>query len=205
MANQKIILVVDDMAENLTLLRSMLSDYFDVRLAKSAKMALGLLSNLQVDLILLDIEMPGMSGFEFLRQISERSLNNKDTPVIFVTSHANREFIHEAAKIGVRGYLLKPIGAETLYEKIGSVIGMPEGKTNTMEEKLKTLLLAAGSGDSAMAESLTNELLVMARSQEDQIRSSMEAVAELIQAFEYEKGIIKIQEFLHNLSLNRMW
>ena len=205
MANRKIILIVDDATETLTLLRSMLNDYFDVRVAKSAKMALGLLGNLHVDLILLDIEMPGMSGFEFLRQLKERKSTNKDTPVIIITSHSNKKFIDEAIGAGAKGYLLKPIKSDTLYEKIGTVIGMPESATNTMEEKLKMLLSAVGSGDSSQAESLTRELLVMARPREEQIRSSMEEIAKLILAFDYEKGLVKIQEFIHNLSLNRMW
>ena len=205
MANQKIVLVVDDMAENLTIMRSLLNNYFDVRLAKSSKLALGLLSNLKVDLVLLDIEMPGMSGFELLRRLKERDSNNKDTPVIFVTSHADKRLINEAINHGAREYILKPIQAEALYKKIDAVIGMPESRTQTLEEKLKSLITAVGSGDGVRAESITRELFTIAETHEDQIRESMEKIAELILAFEYEKGIKKIQELLHNLSLNRMW
>ena len=207
MTDKKIILAVDDMPENLTILRSMLQKYFDIRVVKSAKMALALLDDLRVDLILLDIEMPGMSGFDFLKRLTETNLNNKDTPVIFVTSHANKEFIAQAVSSGAKDYLLKPIKAEMLYKKIDSVIGMPVEKTvsEQLEEKLNSLISAAAVGDSTRAEALTKELLAIAAAQDLQIRFSMELVAKLIMAFDYEQGIVKIREFLHNLHLKRKW
>ncbi|MDR0463658.1 MAG: response regulator, partial [Treponema sp.] len=66
MADKKIILAVDDMPENLMLLGSLLESYFDVRLAKSADMAMNVLNKTKVDLILLDIVMPEMLGFDFM-------------------------------------------------------------------------------------------------------------------------------------------
>ena len=203
MKERKIILAVDDMPESLTLLRSILKDYFDIRVAKSAKMALGLLNNLQVALILLDIEMPGMSGFEFLRQVNVKDSLNKDTPVIFVTSHADKKFISQALDNGAKGYLLKPIKADALYKKIDAVIGMPENKNSLLEKKLNSLMVAAASGDSGQVESLAKELLVITKGQEAHIHSTMEDIAKLMLNFDYEKGIIKIKELLHNLSLKR--
>ena len=204
---KKIILAVDDMSENLTLLRTLLQDHFDIRLVKSAKMALALLDNLRVDLILLDIEMPGMSGFDFLKRLVETHPDNKHTPVIFVTSHADKDFFAQAVNSGARDYLLKPIKAETLYKKIDAVIGMPAEKTvsGQLEEKLNDLIAAAASGDSMRAESLTKELLDIAAAQDLQIRYSMDLIAKLIMAFDYEQGIAKIREFLHNLYLKRKW
>ena len=55
MSDRKIILAVDDMPESLTIMRTLLQDYFDIRLAKTGKLALNLLENTKVDLIFLDI------------------------------------------------------------------------------------------------------------------------------------------------------
>ena len=203
MSTKKIILVVDDMPENLTLIRSLLKDYFDVRLAKSGKMALGLLENLKVDLILLDVEMPGMSGFEFLRQLDDKDSLNRKTPVIFITSHGERDLINDAINAGAKDYLLKPINAEALFKKIDNVIGMPEIKTSPLEGNLKFLLSAAESGDSEQIESIVKVLLEITRSKDERIRNSMEDIAKLMYDFDYEKGIKKTNEFLHNLSLHR--
>ena len=202
MTDRKIILAVDDMSENLTLLRSMLEDYFDIRLAKSAKMALTLLDNTVVDLILLDIEMPGMSGFEFLRQLRLVNSKNKDTPVIFVTSHAKADLITQAINSGAKDYLLKPIKADALYKKIDAVIGMPEDKTDPLEKKLKALMSAAVSGDSSRAESIMAELKNHVLGQNVHKRRFVEDIGNFIHAFDYEKGINKIKEFLVYLSLN---
>ena len=126
MTGKKIILAVDDMPENLMLLGSLLEKYFDVRLAKSADMALNILGRIKVDLILLDIVMPEMSGFEFLNLLYSRNSLNKKAPVIFITSHADLDVIGKAIKAGAKDYIVKPIIAETLYKKINAVIGIPE-------------------------------------------------------------------------------
>ena len=205
MMHRKIILVVDDMSENLTLIRSMLKDHFDVRLAKSGKMALGLLANLKVDLILLDIEMPGMTGFEFLKRLYDTDSLNKKTPVIFITSHADRDLINEAINAGAKDYLLKPVKTEALYKKIDDVIGMPEIKTNPLEGNLKSLLSAAASADSERIEDFLKELQRISLTRDERIRNSIDEIGKLMHAFEYERGITKINDLLHNLSLNRPW
>jgi putative two-component system response regulator len=205
MASRKIILAIDDMAENLTLMRSMLEEYFDIRLAKSAKMALELLDNLRVDLILLDIEMPGMTGFEFLEQFTSRHPDNKKTPVIFVTSHADKDFINRAINAGAKDYLLKPLKASALYKKIDTVIGMPETKTihNPLEEKLNDLFAVAGSGDGTRAEILAKELNALAIGQNSINRNYVREIVEMIGRYEYDKAIKKIKEFQEYLLANK--
>ena len=205
MSDYKIILIVDDMVEELTLMRSMLENFFDVRLAKSAKLALAFLSTIKVDLILLDIEMPGMTGFEFLEQLSEKNSINKKTPVIFVTSHAEKDQISQALGFGAKGYLVKPVQAKMLHEKIKAIIGMPVSRTFTLQEKLKLLIAAISSGDSANAEVLTRELVLITSTQSDKIRLTMDNIAKMINALEYERCLIKAQEFLYDLSMEKIW
>ncbi|MDR0731376.1 MAG: response regulator, partial [Treponema sp.] len=85
---KQIILAVDDMPVNLAVIRDILQNDFDMRLSKSARGALALLNSVKVDLILLDVEMPEMSGFEFLDKIKNNAEHPelKDIPVIFITS-----------------------------------------------------------------------------------------------------------------------
>jgi CheY-like chemotaxis protein len=120
---KKIIVAVDDMPLNLTAIRTILRDDFDIRLAKSAGTALSILETVKADLLLVDIEMPEMSGFELvdrLRNNSERP-EQKDIPVIFVTSHEAPEFIGQALSRGA-AYVVKPVIPGTLLEKVRSAL-----------------------------------------------------------------------------------
>ena len=200
MAEKRIVLVVDDMTENLTIMRSMLQDYFDVRLAKSGKMALSLLENQKVDLVLLDIEMPGISGFELIRRIKSYDTPNKKTPIIFVTSHADLDYIHDAVMAGVKDYILKPVNADALYKKIDTVIGMPEYTIHSLEGNLRSLKAAITSGDSVQAENILAEIISTSGDQNINKRQYAEDVEKLILAFEYEKALAKIEAFLNYLA-----
>ena len=203
MSDKKIILAVDDMTENLTIMRSILEKHYDARLAKSAKMALELLNNTHVDLILLDIEMPGMTGFQFLEQLNRKDSPNKDTPVIFVTSHADRDLINKAINAGAKDYIVKPVKAESLYKKINSVFDSSGSITNPLEENLNILINAAASGDSKRSEVLLKEILTITKPMGGDIHSSMTEIAKLILNFDYERGIRKIETLLHNVTLKK--
>lgn len=126
-SGKKIILAIDDVSLNLLSTKSLLSKYFDVRVAKSGELALFILGSTKVDLILLDIEMPGMSGFDFMKIIGEIP-EVKDTPVIFVTAHATESIISRAVECGAKDYIVKPINRSDLYRKIFKLFGMPMPK-----------------------------------------------------------------------------
>ncbi|AEF80405.1 response regulator [Leadbettera azotonutricia] len=204
MAERRIVLTVDDMPENLTTIRSILQGYFDVRLAKSAKLALGLLDNIMPELILLDIEMPGMSGFDFLGQMRRDHPESKKIPVIFVTSHASADFITKAINAGAVDYIVKPVKAELLLKKIDAIIGLPETKSahNPLEDKLRNLLMIIASGDVSRAELLIREMRNIASSQNVHIRRFTDEIGVLVDSFDYEKAKGKIKEFLVYLSIS---
>jgi CheY-like chemotaxis protein len=114
---KKIILAVDDMSMNLRTIKVTLEKIFDIRLAKSGELALSILKTTRVDLMLLDIEMPKMSGFEVLETI--RNIPDlKDIPVIFVTSHVTTELITRALKSGAKDYIMKPFDPDILLRKV---------------------------------------------------------------------------------------
>jgi putative two-component system response regulator len=119
---RKIVLAVDDMAVGLTTVRTILQKEYDVRLAKSASIALDMLQQFTADLILLDIEMPEMSGFEFAGLL-RKNPEHKDIPIIFVTSHANPQFIDQAMLFGAEGYVVKPFVPDALLKRVKSVLG----------------------------------------------------------------------------------
>jgi putative two-component system response regulator len=129
---KKIVVAVDDMPLNLTAVRTILRNDFDIRLAKSAGMALGMLNTVKADLVLVDIEMPEMSGFEFVDRLRNNAEHpwQKEVPVIFVTSHETPDII---GQIDARSaaYVVKPVVPQVLLEKVRSVLEDGEKKNST--------------------------------------------------------------------------
>jgi putative two-component system response regulator len=202
MSEKKIILAVDDMPENLMQLGSLLESYFDVRLARSAEMAFNVLNRTKVDLILLDIVMPEMLGFDFLNLLRSGNSVNKKTPVIFVTSHADIDIIGRAIKAGAKDYIVKPIVAETLYKKINSVIGLPEHIPGIIEGKLQKLMAEAYSANKTQADSLISELLFLTKDL-PHIQNPLLEIEKLINDFEYKEVINKINVVIQFLDLEK--
>ena len=102
---QKRILVVDDDDMNLTRTRIILKNDYDVILVNSGMKALDTLKREKVDLVLLDIEMPNMDGFETFRQMKEFA---DGIPVIFLTASGLEDDVVNAINLGAVNYLKKP-------------------------------------------------------------------------------------------------
>lgn len=75
------------------------------------------------DLIILDIEMPKMSGIELLKIIKREAIY-KDVPTLMLTSKSNMSTVVEVISLGVKGYILKPWDNRSLKEKIEHAIGV---------------------------------------------------------------------------------
>ena len=112
------ILIVDDVSENLHALMDILRDKYAVIAATSGEKALELAGRApQPDLILLDIRMPGMDGYEVLRQLkSEPSM--ADIPVIFVTALSESEDEAKGLKMGAADYIAKPVNPDLLRLRV---------------------------------------------------------------------------------------
>lgn len=104
------VLIVDDDPVAIQVLRASLREYSDVRFATSAKGALASLQEREADLILLDAEMPGESGFEFCARLKRHPLF-REIPVIFVTSHDDMAFEVRALESGASDFLVKPVSS----------------------------------------------------------------------------------------------
>jgi CheY-like chemotaxis protein len=118
MANKKIILAIDDMTTQLFFYKSVLSYQYDVIISKSAIKAIDMLRNIKADIILIDIEMPGMTGIEFL-QVIRRNPYLKEVPVIAISGY---EDISDVLKYGANDYLEKPVDPVTLRERIKKIL-----------------------------------------------------------------------------------
>ena len=111
--NKKRILVVDDSPTDLRAMRTLLSDTYQVALASSGTAAIMYLSQDHPDLILLDYEMPVVNGKQVLQMIRGEKAYSK-TPVIFLTSHGDRESIMNVVNLRPDGYLLKSMNHEMI-------------------------------------------------------------------------------------------
>lgn len=121
-AQRRHVLVVDDNAMMLKLIKEHLHDKYDVATAASGKIALKFLERKKTDLILLDYEMPDESGPVVLEKL-RASDATKDIPVIFLTGVTESKKIKEALALKPQSYLLKPIDREKLMDAIAKEIG----------------------------------------------------------------------------------
>jgi CheY-like chemotaxis protein len=131
-SSRKAILAVDDIIPSLKATGKILEGVFDVYLAKSAKMASRVLKVNRVDLILLDIEMPEVSGFAYMEQL-QQTPQYRDIPVIFVSSHATRDFFTQAINSGAKDFIVKPVSPDVLIGKIHAALGEQPEETVSME------------------------------------------------------------------------
>lgn len=144
--HKRTVLAVDDVSEMLLTIKLILKDQYELCLAKSADAAKQVLARTEVNLILLDIDMPEMNGFEFLAWLRETG-EWKDIPVIFVTATATREFITRAIAAGARDYIAKPVRPVVLLKKVDEVfIGPFLSRLAELEE-----MCATGRDDRAAA------------------------------------------------------
>jgi CheY-like chemotaxis protein len=121
METKTTILAVDDNPVQLKLFKEMLSQHYDLRVVKAASEALNFLNSEIVDIILLDIEMPNISGFEFLADI-KKIPSYVTVPIIIVSGNTSKEFLEEARKSGAEDVLIKPVTAEMLETTIEKVL-----------------------------------------------------------------------------------
>jgi len=112
------ILIVDDTVENIKLVSDLLGD-FDTSFARSGEEALELLQKQSYDLILLDVMMPGLDGFETCVKLRELPLS-METPVIFLTAKNDNESIVAGFQSGGQDFITKPFSTEELRARVKS-------------------------------------------------------------------------------------
>ena len=127
----KVLLVEDDLR-----IREVIGDYFGRRdeieldLAEDGKTGLNKILNACYDLIILDVMMPGLDGFELCKIIRKRS----DVPIMFLTGKTREEDVLYGYELGAEDYIVKPFSIAVLYSKILALLGRT--KTEVKEHKI---------------------------------------------------------------------
>jgi two-component system sensor histidine kinase/response regulator len=125
----KRILVVDDKPNNLSLVTSLLRPDYEVLLANNGERAIVVARENAPDLILLDIMMPGMSGFEVCA-ILKQNPATAEIPVIFLTARNDSDDFEKAYDIGAVDYTTKPINTKELIMRVKTHLLIAEQKNN---------------------------------------------------------------------------
>lgn len=119
------VLIVDDMSANLALAREALKPFYKIATASSAEEAFVVLERFTPDLILLDIMMPGMDGFEFCRHL-KASDRWCDIPVIYLTALGQVESVVKGLDLGAVDYITKPFQISELQSRVKTQIRMKQ-------------------------------------------------------------------------------
>jgi CheY-like chemotaxis protein len=117
----KKVLIVEDMEMNRDLLTQLLEDDYQVVLAVDGRQGLEKAASEKPDLILLDISLPEMDGWEVASQIRANQ-ELKDIPIIAVTAHAMSDDEDRVYEVGCNDYLSKPIDEDELWAKVARYI-----------------------------------------------------------------------------------
>ena len=116
--NQPIILVVDDIATNIALVKAMLRNKnYEVISAQSGAQALKIVEEQKPDIIILDIMMPGMDGYEVLARLRSNE-ETKDIKVVMLSAISKEEDIQKAMELGADDYITKPIVVKKLHDAL---------------------------------------------------------------------------------------
>lgn len=119
------LLIVDDTETNIDILVELLGEKYDLIVALDGKNALEAVDENEVDLILLDIMMPIMNGYEVCKKLKEKE-QTKDIPVIFITAKNDEESIQKAYLEGAIDYVTKPFKPLELLARVSTQLKIKE-------------------------------------------------------------------------------
>ena len=160
-SDRSVILAVDDTPENLDVLKGVLIDKYSVKGAINGPMAIKIAEKQQPDLILLDIMMPGMDGYEVCRLLKENPLT-ANIPVIFITAKSTVADEQKGFAIGAVDYITKPISPPIVLERVKTHLALKQAqdylkqqnqileqkvleRTEKMEQLQDVVMVAMGS------------------------------------------------------------
>jgi len=145
-SNRPTILVVDDTESNVDILVELLSDAdYEVMVALDGESALEIVKEERVDLILLDIMMPGMDGYDVCRALKSDS-KTREIPVIFLTADTSEASIEKAYEIGGNDYVTKPFRPKELLARVHRELQMQAliRELKMSREEMKRLAITDG-------------------------------------------------------------
>lgn len=127
MGEKKHILMVDDVATNLKCAAEIFKDYFRLSMEKSGESALLFLKQIKPDLVILDINMPNMNGYEFL-ECMKADPDTAQIPVVFLTSDSDMESEIKSLRMGAMDYIRKPFEPQVMLSRIEKIFEIEDTK-----------------------------------------------------------------------------
>jgi len=133
----KKIIIVDDNASYLSVVRILLKPHYEVYPAPSAAKLFGIIEKFIPDLILLDINMPEMNGFEAIAVLKENP-RYKNIPVIFLTAKDDEDSAVKGIDLGAADYVTKPFYGPLLLKRISNIL-LIEQQNRELQENIITI------------------------------------------------------------------
>lgn len=123
----KRILLVDDSQSIRSLIQVFLMKHgYEFLEAETGERALGILKLVPADLVIVDVNMPGMGGLELVRQIRQHTKTSvRDTQVVLLTGDKDPDTRSKGLEVGANGFLSKPVSAEQLNQVVQNLLSAP--------------------------------------------------------------------------------
>lgn len=121
----KRLLVIDDNYIQLRMIKGYLDNDYEVYVSKNAIEGIDVAKKLNIDLIILDYDMPVVNGLDAFKLLQEDK-KTKDIPVLFLTAISAPEVVMAASKLKPAGYILKPVMPDALIKRIETVFDLQQ-------------------------------------------------------------------------------
>lgn len=200
MKNKSTILIVDDESTNIDFIVNALKDKYNFKVANDGDSALKILSSNCIDLVLLDIQMPKINGYEVAKFITS-SKNLKDIPFIFLTSKNDDDSIIHGFELGAKDYISKPFNIKELQVRVHNHLSAYLQKKKIQDQQkmliIQSKVAAMGEMTGMLAHQWRQPLNVISvLLQEIQIKKSMD----ILTNDEFDSIFEKIKESLEYMS-----
>jgi adenylate cyclase len=133
-SNRKVVLIVDDTPTNVAVISGVLKDSFRTKVATNGEKALAIATAEKPDLILLDVIMPGMDGYEVCRRLKDIPAM-RDVPVIFLTAKTDMAEEEKGFDVGAVDYIHKPFSAPIVLARVRTQLALREALIQAQEAR----------------------------------------------------------------------
>ena len=184
--SKPLIMVVDDLESHLKAIgNTLMNADYDITLAFNGKRAIDIAKNALPDLILLDIMMPDITGFDVIKELKSHQAT-KDIPIIFLTSQKESEYILEGFALGAVDYIIKPANKEETIARVNTHLEIRNSRRIIQEQnqKLQGLL------------SEKNEFLELASKDLKTPLNEMRGYLDIIMTEDFEQLPKNVQEYI---------
>lgn len=128
------VLIVDDEKTNVEYVSKLLSSLYNIKVAYNGEQALNIVKNIQINLVLLDIKMPVMDGFEVIKRLKDDPLSN-EIPIIFLTSSKDNKTLIKVFQLGAHDYITKPFSKEELKVRVANHLARYHLQKETLQQQ----------------------------------------------------------------------